>query len=248
MKYFLSLILVFLSSVTYGANITLYDVTLNDLLPHEQSNLLQASSPSHMSVVSGSYTRYDTMDNLQDMSDFYSTKVSLDRTLGYTFSFRLRVVQNIHNYSSRGPVNITLWSNDKSGVILYFRTDEIMAVEATYGTPKIQSESYSTTSFIDYDLTVINNSYVLYGNGSEILSGTLDNFVDYYLDQGYNPAYPFLRIGDSTSGSSGIVDIVNMSLSGDGATIIPDPVPEPSSLILLLLPITSFYFRLKKGK
>lgn len=156
--------------------------------------------------------------------------------LGYTFSFRLRIAQETNINENRGSFFVKLYSDDEWGTMIYFQPDEIFTSQADFGSyPRAEATTYTTTSFVDYDVVINGNTYSLYANDSQILTGSLKNYVADLVSKGYSTGYPRVQVGDSTSGASGIVDIAYMELSGDGVTPPVNPVPEPTTIVLVSL-------------
>ncbi len=252
-KFKFLLIVIFLfTSQSFASEVILYDASLDTQLPNEQTSyfaLFGSGTQSYMTDGSDEFTRYNTLPDTSTIFGYNTTQFLLDRSLGYTFSFTMRVVSETNVNDNRSCFNIVLYSTDEWGIMFYFQPDEIMTSQADFGGyPKAESTTYNTTSFVDYDIVVLGDIYTLYANGSQILTGDLKNYVADLVSKGYSTAYPRLRIGDATSGASGIADISFMQLSGDGVTlpVEPTPIPEPLSVGLVLLSVGGLVLRRAK--
>jgi len=218
-------------STAKAANYTLYDATAdNNVLEiqstyiHRSTQLLPAGIATHTIDGTDSFTRIDTTGSNDEMLGYYSVAFELDRSQGVNIHFRLRVHDELTSWIHRGPFDITFNSSDDRLIRIYFTEDEIFSTDADVYRDDVVS--FDTTSFVDYTLSVLGENYTLYAGTSTLLSGELISS---------NYGYSYIGFGDRTTGASGEVDIMSMSLSGDG---VIDPlapaVPEPLSCILIL--------------
>lgn len=126
---------------------------------------------------------------------------ALDRTTGYTLSFKLAINSESSN-ANRAGFSITLNSEDAKGIELGFKGDRIFAQSSTF----IESEDvdFSTNALTDYKLAVKGDGYELFANNASILKGALRTYE--FNPVTSNPPLPaspyvlpsFLFLGDNT--------------------------------------------------
>ncbi len=240
------IILIALCSLAYADSISLYDATLSNELPNNQSEYILLNtyevpgSASYMTEGSDGFTRIDTIASNATRYAYRVSKVAMDRTQGVNIDFTIRIYSSIGTYDQRGPFWLHINTSDKMGLQLYFRSDEIFSMSTDF--LRRVSTSYDTTDFVDYNLYISGNSFTLSANSTVVLTDTLVNFPD---DSIYFHAYPYMSFGDATTAASGLIDIASISAYGDGvSSLLPDPepvaVPEPLSLILFVASLLGF--------
>ncbi|MBW4514275.1 MAG: hypothetical protein KME11_03520 [Timaviella obliquedivisa GSE-PSE-MK23-08B] len=137
---------------------------------------------------------------------FKSAKVNpafptLDRTAGYSLSFRLAVTSEVSN-PDRAGFSITLISEDAKGIELGFKSDRIFAQSSTF--TESETAIFSTNIFTNYKLAVKGDGYELFANNASILKGALRTYE--FNPATSNPPLPaspyvlpsFLFLGDNT--------------------------------------------------
>jgi len=183
-----------------------------------------ATSPSHFA--SGGGTNLQTMDPLTDRAGFQRTDLTLNRTLGYTLRFNLRIDQEAIPSNDRAGFSLTALSPDLTGIELAFWGDRVFAQA---GAPSYFTHAeellVDNTSAREYLLTVQGSSYSLsWTGGGSPLTGSLRNYT------GYGSLYYFipnlLALSDNTTQASANVWIGNIEFQ---------TIPEPSTLLILLV-------------
>jgi len=137
---------------------------------------------------------------------FKSAKVNaafpkLDRTTGYSLSFKLAVTSEVSN-PNRAGFSIILNSEDAKGIELGFKSDRIFAQSGTF--TESENAVFSTNALTDYKLAVKGDGYELFANNASILKGALQTYqFDPATSNPPLPASPytlpsFLFLGDNT--------------------------------------------------
>lgn len=149
------------------------------------------------------YSNYTATPQTLKKSDF----PALNREKGVELNFQLQVHSESHVSADRAGVSVILLADDKKGVEIGFWKDEIWAQADT---PDLfthgESTAFDTTGgLVNYTIVLQGNSYMLYQNGTRILTG---NVKDYSAFTGNPNPYilsNFLFFGDNTS--SGQADV-----------------------------------------
>jgi hypothetical protein len=207
------------------ADTVLYNGALNTTPDVQGWTYLTNPSPTQATQAAGSgVTTLDTTARKLDMAGYFSFGLpgvgTLDRTLGYTIGFRVRLAQESHVSNDRAGFSVIALSGDNQGIELGFWSNEVWAqnVGFTHG----EGASFNTTaSLTDYTLRILGSSYTLSANGSTLLTGPLRNYSAFGLP--YNVPN-LLVFGDDTTSASAHVEIARISL-----------VPEPASWALAAL-------------
>ncbi|MEA5570965.1 hypothetical protein [Calothrix sp. UHCC 0171] len=172
-----------------------------------------------------------------------SSSFVLDRTTGYTISFSAKVTDEARTTTANknndgkddraGFSVIAISSDGKYGIELGFWKDRIWAQDdgttqknpslepdtapaSNYRTLFTQAEgvSYTTTSLVSYDLTVLGDTYTLFANGNAILSGKLRDYSavpNGLLDVYENPNFIFF--GDNTPSARANIDLGKVAVT-----------------------------------
>ena len=125
----------------------------------------------------------------------------LDRTTGYSLSFKLAVTSEVSN-PDRAGFSIILNSEDAKGIELGFKSDRIFAQSSTFTEDK--KAIFTTNALTDYKLAVKGDDYELFANNASILKGALQTYqFDPATSNPPLPASPyalpsFLFLGDNT--------------------------------------------------
>jgi len=135
----------------------------------------------------------------------------LDRTLGYTLSFGVQIASQTNISNNRAGFSVIALSSDLQGIELGFWETEIFAQNVGFTHAEGNTSVLGLTSALtNYDLTILNNSYSLSTNGSEILTGSLRN----YSPAGFIYNSPnFVFLGDNTTSASANVNFGNISIA-----------------------------------
>jgi hypothetical protein len=126
---------------------------------------------------------------------------TLDRTTGYSLSFKLVVTSEVSG-SNRAGFSIILNSEDAKGIELGFKGDRIFAQSSTF--TEDEKATFNTNALTDYRLAVKGDGYELFANNASILKGALRTYqFDPATSNPPLPASPyalpsFLFLGDNT--------------------------------------------------
>jgi len=241
----------------------LYDASLGTL-PTAQS-WKYAADPNDGPVtqnVAGGVLTLDSLANRADRAG-YSSRLplfdptphpgvpTLDRTIGYTISFDVRIASEGHNpnrdvngdgVADRAGFSVIALSSDNVGVEIGFWEDEVWA-QADDASDPMELFSHAEGAPIDttaqiqrYHLTVQGSTYELRRGGALLLSGPVRDYTNASGLAGliYNtPSYIFL--GDNTGSAEAEVEMTVISISvppptgfcagdvnGDGSTTLAD--------------------------
>lgn len=228
----------------------LYDPTKSDL-PGDQG-WVSAVPPPATETYTGSAVNLNTTAS-RDLRAGYASELLttgglqhplipvLDRHSGYTVSFDLQVISEAHNSRDdngdglydRAGFSVISISEDLLGLELAFFEDRIWAYAAAgegVNSKFTQAEGVdfnTTAAFTRYDLAIQGDSYRLWADGDEVLTGSLRNYnpsgLNPLIDPYDNPSLLFF--GDDTSSADSEVLIGSIEVL---------TVPEPNHTILLL--------------
>jgi hypothetical protein len=150
----------------------------------------------------------------------------LDRSLGFTLSIDLKLIDETHVSANRAGFSVLVVTNDLKAIELGFWQNQIWAQNDSPLFTHGESATFLTTSgFVHYDLTVAGSAYALKASGVPILTGSLRDYSAF--GQPYS-APNLVFLGDNTSSASAAAQIARVELTN---------VPEPASWSLLALAI-----------
>jgi hypothetical protein len=152
------------------------------------------------------YSNYTASPVFSVPLSFKTAKVNsafptLDRTTGYSLSFKLAVTSEVSN-ANRAGFSIILNSEDAKGIELGFKGDRIFAQSSTF--TEDEKAIFTTNALTDYKLAVKGDGYELFANNASILKGALRTYqFDPATSNPPLPASPytlpsFLFLGDNT--------------------------------------------------
>ncbi|KAM3092415.1 DUF4347 domain-containing protein [Phormidesmis sp. 146-35] len=148
---------------------------------------------------------------------------SLDRASGYDLSFNLQVLQETHTNNDRGFAVILL-GQDNQGIELGFQFDgtngRIFAqnLDAQNQFVGAESISFNTNALTAYRLAIQGDTYQLFANGTQILTGTLRDYRNWTSPDGSPSPYAlpnFVFLGDNTTSAQGIFNVGQIALQTD---------------------------------
>jgi Tol biopolymer transport system component len=188
-----------------------------------------------------------------------NTSFILDRTTGYTVSFNARVTDEARIASANknndgkddraGFSVIAISSDGKYGIELGFWKDRIWAQDdgttqlnkalepdaapaSNFRTLFTQAEgvNFTTTTLVNYDLTVKGDTYTLFAGGNAILSGKLRDYSAFSgsIDVYENPNFIFF--GDNTPSARANIDLNRVAVTTNSIsnlTIDEDTITGP---------------------
>jgi hypothetical protein len=151
-----------------------------------------------------------TLISAQNVSAGYpaglTTRIVLDRAVGYTLRFTAQVVSESHANNNRAGFSVIVLSSDKKGIELGFWSDQVWA-QADAITPPgsgmfthAESATFDTTAgLVAYQLNVSGDTYNLSSNGNPILSGSVRDYTAFTgpVDPYETPNFVFF--GDDTT-------------------------------------------------
>jgi hypothetical protein len=224
-----------------AATFTLYDSTLGTRLDQQgwdyraDNGTLFVPPIAATNTFSGGVTLLNTNGAGQDRAGYYRgpapflppLPTTLDASLGYQLDFTARVPTESHTSLNRAGFNVIALSQDGFGIELGFWTDRISAQQFTAPSTFIFAENVSfdnaSTGLKNYSLQILGSNYTLLANGNPILGGPLRNYSAFGFP--YNQPN-FVFFGDNTTSAQGISEI--------GSVQLTTPIPEPSTMFLLM--------------
>ena len=208
---------------TCADTVVLYDAAQGGT-PDTQGMLYQSLAISATQTFSESATILDTSRRRADYAGYVANAALtpvLDRTSGYTLTFRLQVLAEQHNNTNRAGFSLIALSSDTRGIELGFWSDQVWAqedgdAEPPSGTLFTHAESGSldtTAAPLTYTLAIQGDSYSLTADGTAVLSGTLRDYRAFVgpIDPYETPNFVF--IGDDTGSAGARVKIMALLVS-----------------------------------
>jgi hypothetical protein len=158
---------------------------------------------------------------------------------GTHLTFDLQVLNEVHNGPNRAGLSVIVLGNSLNGIELDFWNNQIWAqnVGFTHG----EGATFDTTGsgsgvsgLNQFDLFFSNSSYSLFANGgtTALLTGSLRNYSGFGFP--YNVP-DSIFVGDDTTAASSSFRLSQVTVA-----------PEPSSLLLLLLPVVASAGKLRR--
>ncbi len=211
-------------SATAASALILYDGLSSPFqTPSQQNWLYQATAigtiPKATATSSG--TVLDTGDSTNYAGYFNQNPIILDRSNGYTVSFRLRVNSESHGTNNnRAGFSVLVISNQGAGetqpygIELGFWTGKIWAQSSTF--TRAETATYNTQSLAHtYHLKVSGNQYQLFVDNSStpILTGPLRQYTGYTPPLGYPNPYTtsnLIFLGDNTTSAKSKVTLTRV--------------------------------------
>lgn len=156
----------------------------------------------------------------------------LSRTIGYTVTVAVQVLQETHSSSDRAGFSLLALSDDNNGtepvkgIELGFWEDEVWAQnDATQGDYFTHGEGVAwdtTTAVITYTLHVITDTYHLAANGAPLLSGPIRDYTGFEgaIDPYETPN--IIALGDNTTFAGARIQLNYVAVSVP-ATVIIEP-------------------------
>jgi hypothetical protein len=164
----------------------------------------------------------------------------LDRTLGFTLTFGVQIVEEQHNSDNRAGFSVTILDKDRKGIEIGFWEDRVWAQDDDPLFTRAEETLLDTTPLITYTLEVIGETYTLKGGGAT-LTGAVRDYSASVVPVYSVPNLIFL--GDNSSSAGAIVRIASVAVEqaesavepSPGPTTDPEPGPDP---IEVYLPLT----------
>lgn len=160
----------------------------------------------------------------------------LDRVAGFQVIFSVQVDNESHSNHNRAGFSLIILSQDARGIELAFWENEIWAQnDDTTGGLFTHGEAAifdTTAGLINYQLTIINDTYTLNADGLSILAGPLRDYSNF---EGFPDPYQtpnFLFIGDNTTSAQARSRMSYVSVTGTEHTLptnTPLPISSPTA-------------------
>ncbi len=155
----------------------------------------------------------------------------LDREVGYTVRFQVRVVEEKHTGNNRAGFSIVVVGDDLQTVELAFWTREIWAQSGPNArnpqerlfTHSVERQAFDATADTHYALRVAGGSYTLWAGEQPVVSGPLRDYSSHW-----HPVYGqanTLFLGDNTSRAAAVVDLGLVAVTTDPAPDEPQADP-----------------------
>lgn len=182
-------------------------------------------------IFSGDSTILDTTENDNINAGWFSDGATapgfpeLVQADGFHVDFTVQIGEEAHGNNNRAGFSVIVLSNEAKGIELAFWMDEIWAQNdtATGGLfTHGESTPYTTTTFVDYQVLIVSNTYTLTANTLPILTGPVRDYSDFVgiIDPYETPNLLFF--GDDTTSARARIRIAQASVTGTG---IPTPTP-----------------------
>ncbi len=220
-----------LMSAPLAMVINLYDAALA-ALPNAQGWLAYGSSLLATPRRSSAGTTLSSLPSLAGLAGFSNVAAlvpslvnssfpSLDASAGFALNFRLNLLEEVHQLSTRAGFSAILLGEGPNplGIELGFHRDAIFSLLG--GSAPLQSVGewaggLDLSRPIDFSLRILGQSYYLLADNRLLLSGSLQD----YSDASVNPLLPFnpytvsnfLFLGDNTTSAGSRVELGSVSL------------------------------------
>ncbi len=217
-----------------AAEVVLYDGATNqppnspvwNWILSEDGGTLLTPAASVIRTTAGGLTTLDTLDPMSDRAGYgklLAPAVNLDRTAGYTLTFEVQVLGEIHASNDRAGFSILHTASDGRGVELGFWTDRVWAQNDSPLFTHGEEQLVDTTDRQTYTLSVLANTYSLSTPGMTTLTGSLRDYSSFGLPYSLPN---FLFLGDNTTSAHAIARIAFVGV---------DVVPEPGTFLLFIV-------------
>lgn len=209
--------------------VTLYDGSAGNL-PSDQA-LQYVTNPFFGAAATqqqlGNGVRLDTTAATSDQAGYFgfhpATPV-MDRTVGFTVSFDVRLISESHANNNRAGLSVIALGSDNKGVEIGFWTDKVWAQSDSPLFEQAEGAAFDTSSaLLRYDLTISGSTYSLMQGATTILSGAVRDYSAFGLPY---TQQNFVFVGDDTSSANGVFDFGYLAVT---------PVPEPATVVMLLV-------------
>ncbi|MFN9631551.1 MAG: hypothetical protein ACK59A_15190 [Cyanobacteriota bacterium] len=202
-------------------------------LPHQQGWLSFGSGLTGTQTLSSGGTTLTSTALMADMAGYSNHTVAaaqpvnsafpaLDRQTGVSLDFRVRLINENHQDSTRAGFSVTLLDQSATplGIELGFWTNSIFSQNGgstPFQTPLERVDGLNTTTATDYSLRLIDQTYFLLANNRLVLSGAVQDYSQWHKNPllPYNPYTTpnFLFLGDNTSRASASVELGTTTLA-----------------------------------
>lgn len=142
----------------------------------------------------------------------------LDSTVGFQVKFTLQVESEIHESGNRSGFSVIILDNNAKGIEMSFWQNEIWVQhDGTTGGLFTHGEGVAfdtTSSMVDYQITIIGNTYTLTANAQPLLTESIRDYsaFDRFPDPYETPNFLFL--GDDTTSAQARARLRFLSITG----------------------------------
>lgn len=145
----------------------------------------------------------------------------LDAAKGFTVAFSINLVSEARSNDDRAGFSLLVTTKDNQKAIelgfqrLSANTGKIFAQDDGVNLFKAaEFASFDTNQVADYKLTVLNDSYTLFANGTQILTGALRNYTPFGGVMGVDPYEEpnVIFLGDNTTSARASVNFYQLAL------------------------------------
>lgn len=224
--------------------ISLYDPARGGL-PESQGRLRYAALPSPIdarTAFDGSGTVLTTTTDLAELAGWSIDPAQapvLDRRVGFTLRFTLRVIEerrlpsddNGDGLDDRAGWSVTLLASDRRGIELGFWEDRVWAQEGGVGPnlfTQAEGAAINATHLAAYALTIRGDRYTLDRDGVTVLSGPLRDYTAFSgpIDPYETPNFIFLEDNASRAGVRARLGVVALDI---GVRVMLPLIVRPAS-------------------
>jgi hypothetical protein len=172
------------------------------------------------------------------------TLPALSRTAGYTLTFTVRVVDEVHQSPDRAGFSALILGDDSWGVELGFWGNEVWAQNDGRNDPTVGAGLWThgegatlntTAGLVSYSVVVKGDDYSLLADGAQVLTGPLRKYAPLPAEVLANPLRGVYHIpnlvflGDNTSTSAAEVRLTRVEIALASTTPPPSPSASPSA-------------------
>lgn len=199
------------------------------------NNSTTLNSNSANSIYAG-YSNYNSPTTIGN-----SSFPTLDRNTGYQLTFTVKINSQTTNSTTRAGFSVIALSSDKQGIEIGFRNSDIFSQDNS-SFNKIGEQATNTTvpniatllaSLTTYNLTISGSNYTLTSGATNLLSGAVRDYTTangFGTDVYRTPNFIFL--GDDTTSARASIDLANVTLTTNTATV-PFELSETVSICVL---------------
>ncbi len=168
--------------------------------------------------ITGGYSSYNNDGQLNPQFP------TLDHNTGFTIDFDAKVNTESHNSNDQAGFDVVALDNFRLGIELGFWNNQIWAKQITFPSDgsvslihdNVEQVARDTTVATRYELSIVDNTYKLFADGSPILTGNIKNYTPYKTtDLAYNPYQKpnYFFIGDNSATAGANIDLPFVGVS-----------------------------------
>jgi hypothetical protein len=192
---------------------TLYDAASGSL-PAQQGWGYAAFPGQATQTLEADAVRLNTWSTTVEQAGYgRAAPIPLDRTVGFTVRFTVRLLQESHGSPDRAGFSVIVLGHDRRGIELGFWPNGVFAQADQPLFTHAEEAAFDTAGgFVDYALTVGPDRYQLRANGGTILGGPVRDYTAFsgVIDPYETPDFIFL--GDDTTSARAVVSISRVVL------------------------------------